>query len=132
MNSILFGNGLNRLSEGCKSWGDLLQLISEDKYEERIPLTLQYEATEVDILNLIKELKSYPPNVFYETLASLQVEHYLTTNYDYSFKKSFNSITTQHKYHASERYGIRRHTELICNGQTKNIWHIHGEIENPL
>lgn len=42
--SILFGNGLNLLSEGIPSWDDLLKEIAKESLDSHIPNTLKYEA----------------------------------------------------------------------------------------
>ena len=42
--SILFGNGLNRLSKDNPSWEELLEEIAKGKIEKNIPNTLRYEA----------------------------------------------------------------------------------------
>ena len=44
MQSILFGNGLNRLTKGNPSWENLLDAIAKENLEEDIPNTLRYEA----------------------------------------------------------------------------------------
>lgn len=42
--SILFGNGLNRLTDGNPSWDDLLKDIAKEDIDKNIPNTLRYEA----------------------------------------------------------------------------------------
>ena len=42
--SILYGNGLNLLSEGCPTWNALIESISNVTFEDDIPNTLKYEA----------------------------------------------------------------------------------------
>ncbi len=42
--SILFGNGFNRLTKSNPSWEDLLEEIAKGKIEKNIPNTLRYEA----------------------------------------------------------------------------------------
>lgn len=39
-NSVFFGNGFNRLSEGSKSWSDLLESIADGKVINGITNTL--------------------------------------------------------------------------------------------
>lgn len=46
MDAILFGNGFNMLSDGCPSWKELLNSISDKNHApilDGIPPTLQYE-----------------------------------------------------------------------------------------
>lgn len=42
--SILFGNGLNRLTDGNPSWDDLMKDIAKEDIDKNIPNTLRYEA----------------------------------------------------------------------------------------
>ena len=44
MQTVLFGNGLNLLTQGNPSWKDLLASIAKENLEDNIPNTLQYEA----------------------------------------------------------------------------------------
>ena len=44
MQTVLFGNGLNRLTHGNPSWEDLLASIAKENLENDIPNTLRYEA----------------------------------------------------------------------------------------
>lgn len=43
MQSILFGNGFNRLTKGNPSWDELLDRLAKDKLGEKIPNTLKFE-----------------------------------------------------------------------------------------
>lgn len=40
---LLYGNGLNRLTEGNPSWNDLLKDISDVEIDKNIPNTFKYE-----------------------------------------------------------------------------------------
>ena len=42
--SILFGNGINRLSKGVQSWDDMIKSISKNELDKNIPNPLKYEA----------------------------------------------------------------------------------------
>lgn len=44
LQSVLFGNGFNLLTNGTPSWEALLEDISKDPLDKRIPNTLKYEA----------------------------------------------------------------------------------------
>lgn len=58
MQSILFGNGLNRLTKGNPSWEDLLDDIAKENLEKDIPNTLRYEAI------IVKQPYKEPPVQF--------------------------------------------------------------------
>ena len=42
--SVLLGNGFNRLTKGNPSWEELLEEIAKGKIDKNIPNTLRYEA----------------------------------------------------------------------------------------
>lgn len=144
MNTILFGNGLNMLTDGNASWSDLVSIIDTAKNEERIPFTLQFEAKLSDSIksykianheilsNITKSLRKYKTNSIYERLASLGVDHYITTNYDFTMKKTLSILGygNPHK-EGGDMYSIRRHLCLEKSGHDTCIWHIHGEIDAP-
>ena len=89
MNTILFGNGLNRLN-GTTSWEKLVHGIDDGSDKTSIPNTLQYEAkimrlpykkyesfvknSESLLKNTIAtEMRNYKSNEVYAKLASLVV-----------------------------------------------------------
>lgn len=144
-NVILYGNGLNLLSNDL-SWKDLLSKISSSELIEEIPYTMLYESIILDydyykhipivtkdnyILttadnkelhvidkpreevikeNIKNELKKLKPNFVYDRLGKLDVEHYITTNYD----KTLHSVLKSHKFDIIEKnnsestYSIKR------------------------
>lgn len=44
LQSILYGNGINRLTKGMPSWDQLIREISDGELEDKIPNPLKYEA----------------------------------------------------------------------------------------
>ena len=42
--SILYGNGINRLTRGMPSWDQLIKELSDVELDENIPNPLKYEA----------------------------------------------------------------------------------------
>lgn len=147
MNSILFGNGLNLLSENCPSWKELLSDIScKDNAPilEGIPPTLQYEQVylstsasfsrltnkteEATLKNEVKSrLRKLHSNDYYERLRTMNVNVYLTTNYDHAFyDNDENSIVD---YDGTEKiYSIRRWKHLRVGSKEALIYNIHGDI----
>jgi len=145
-NTVLFGNGINRLSDDAVSWNDLLDKIKGvNKFENgNLPNTMVYErvfmekhipehsqkADEVDIKNTIADaMKSQGSNEVFEKLVSLDINNYLTTNYDYAFEKALK-INAQ-KLSTEDIYSLRRKREYNLNKNVKYLWSIHGEIEHP-
>ena len=144
---LLLGNGINRLSNEY-SWSDLLdELIKATgkseviTYREEKPFTLLYEEIYLrtlkhlqckeirlkkKIANLV--LSKFTPNEFHTKFLNLNVEHILTTNYDYNLERSsYNdhgkaaNVLTERKYNLFRRRNVN----------DRYIWHIHGEADAP-
>lgn len=145
-NTVLFGNGINRVSHNAVSWDDLLDTIKGSNVFDNgnLPNTMVYErifmqqheaiksqkADELKIKNQIAEaMQSQGSNEIFELLASLDVEHYLTTNYDYAFEKTLSSLPE--KLSTEEVYSIRRKRKYSTSSGIKYLWNVHGEIEHP-
>ena len=146
-NILLLGNGINRLSNEY-SWSDLLDDLISDiggseaiRYKEAKPFTLLYEEiysralkqlqrTEIRIKQKIADLvlDKFTPNEFHTGFLSLDVEHILTTNYDYNLERAVSkasgnvaNVLRETKYNLFRRRAV--------NGTY--IWHVHGEAEVP-
>ncbi len=156
-NSIFFGNGLNRISKGSKSWDELLSNITSGHVIKDIPYTLQYEdiylANKINRIDIPAKLSKhtyeykvkyciseivnkFSPNSIFERLASTQVESYITTNYDLTLEKQFEQNSFEENKNGSDIseqiYSIRRHHSFIDPSESrKNIWYIHGEAKYP-
>ena len=144
---LLLGNGINRLSNEY-SWSDLLdELIKATgkseviTYREEKPFTLLYEEIYLRTLKHLQSkeirlkekianlvLSKFTPNEFHTKFLNLNVEHILTTNYDYNLERSsYNdhgkaaNVLTERKYNLFRRRNV--------NG--RYIWHIHGEADAP-
>lgn len=146
-NAILFGNGFNLLSKGCPSWHDLLIGISDKgniPILEEIPPTLQYEQVylspsstfsdlsheneETKLKDAVKRrLVKLSTNAFYESLKSLDVNLFLTTNYDHAFYD--NNLKKIREYDNTEKlYSIRRWKSICDDGKNICLYSIHGDI----
>jgi len=143
-NTVLFGNGINRLSHNAVSWNDLLDKIKGTNTFSNgaLPNTMVYErifmeqhvakksqkADELKIKDSIAEaMLSQDSNEIFELLASLDVDNYLTTNYDYAFEKALSILPD--KLSTEDIYSLRRKRKYITNSGEKYLWNIHGEIE---
>ena len=157
-NSLLFGNGINRLTENSVSWNTLLeQLKGNKKFDNgELPYTMIYERVllendknkslkidevEYDIKREIsKQLFEQKTNRFYSKLIDLEFDNYLTTNYENTFENTINNnyfFQNEKKggfieYNRTEKiYSIRRYSKFIWNKRKAKLWKIHGEIANP-
>ena len=152
-NTLFYGNGLNRLNSNNISWESILDEIREipKKHLEKLPNTLIYEGIILDnwkknkdILEneyLIKDkiatlLETIESNNIYEMMYDLNIQHYITTNYDYAFideiiKRDDINLPI-HEYSTEDVYSIRRLKRISNRRELKrNIWQIHGEIRKP-
>lgn len=158
-NVVLFGNGLNLLSNDL-SWHDLLDKILHKGLEGKatsvcipsaLPNTLQYdfilfnsdnvgksivEERQLDLKKCIAEnVKDFDTNDIYKILGKLKVDTYLTTNYDHTLDDSLRHIgyvLDLSKSNKQEKlYNIRRSRAFSKSGDTKIIYPIHGDIDNP-
>lgn len=85
--------------------------------------------------NKIKfELENFTSNFAYERLSRLNVEHFITTNYDNTLYNLFCSkgYIKGISNNTESLYSIRRRFGLQCDNIThKYIWPIHGTIHYP-
>lgn len=152
-NTILFGNGFNRLNNVGISWEDILKDLKESKFENGdLPYTMIYEKALIDNsisitnsfmdyefeikLKLSDLMSKMIPNEMYDDMISLNLKNYLTTNYDYCLNQVLlkNKSLSQINKSTEDIYSIRRKTSLIDqnNEEVCQIWNIHGEIDNPV
>lgn len=155
-NCILFGNGLNYLSDNHVGWEELLKKIKGiDSFENTfLPNTMIYERallsrchyesdkSSKNVRNIESDLKSEIANLLmkqkgnsiYNELSNLNIDNYITTNYDYAFEDSIklsDKVGTVH-YDNEKIYSIRRHKEFSLSASARKItlWHMHGELNN--
>ncbi len=152
-NTIIFGNGINRLSAKNISWGHLLDVIKGSRKfnDALLPNTMIYERiilerpdthddvlyNEFEVKKEISELmKNIEPTEIYSELFKLNAQNYLTTNYDYAFIDSIKDLKEVvlpiYEYSTEDVYSIRRLKRIPnTNQHTKYFWQIHGEIRKP-
>ncbi|MBD1432362.1 hypothetical protein H8B06_05960 [Sphingobacterium sp. DN00404] len=145
--TLLFGNGINYLSENFISWKELLEIIKgENLFENgKLPNTMIYERgiignpVSFDTLSkkegfikeqIAKRLSTHPTNKYYFDFFRLGFQNYLTTNYDYTF---INSLKEEISFEITEKstegvYSVRRKKTIVTENKEFDIWHIHGEI----
>ena len=151
-NTILFGNGFNRLNNNGISWEDILNDLKNDKFVNGdLPYTMIYEKALLDNSSSfqnefiefeysVKEklaglMKNIKPSSIYKDLINLNLKNYLTTNYDYCLNNVFlgSSQLKQINQSSEEIYSIRRKTLIndYSDNEISAIWNIHGEIDKP-
>lgn len=147
--SLLIGNGINNIIIG-NSWFDVLNSLGKT-YEIKIdtngkPFPLAYEEIYFNISNknvngfseskikdsIASKIKLIQPNEIHEKILELECNNILTTNYDLAFEYCLdNSIRSEDLKNEGvikeSKYNIFRHHKI----KNKNIWHIHGALNNP-
>lgn len=150
--TLLFGNGINR-TEGCASWDKILgdvfsgeeQLALEEQDGEKIPATLVYESLLAwEKKSRQKHTEEYRAKqafvskidssngALFNTIANLNFDEYMTTNYDYSLEeclmeRGYSMEKEKNSSLRSSRFSLQR--KVVCKKDNREIkvWHIHGE-----
>ena len=98
-------------------------------------LWVRDKPVEEEIKNQIKEeLEEFTDNFAYDQLSRLNIEHYITTNYDQTLYNRLCNIGYQkgESNNTESLYSIRRKFGLQNkDGECKYIWPIHGTIQHP-
>lgn len=144
--AILLGNGINLLTEGT-TWAGLLNHIAQAKKvvveinnNKTFPMIFEEIVfrSKGDFYKNLRSIKEHIanqylntiPNNFHHEVMKLNVKDYLTTNYDYSLEKVFDSyFSISSRTNKEWKYSLFRKNTF---NQNKNIWHIHGEINNGI
>lgn len=146
---ILFiGNGLNRVSNQGTAWDSSLDQLAgtpetqdrdEGKIRKEKPFTLWFEElrNRSDRTNLKQTfaneiLSKLEHNDLHKQVMSLDMQHILTTNYDYNLEKSLESERSFQKGYSSSSTAKETHYSLFRRKSvgSKYVWHIHGELAN--
>jgi len=145
---LFLGNGIHRLSHG-PSWEDLIIRfanaleLKDRNYELDLekPFPLLYEELTLSCKGgrkiaedlFKKEVQKFSddltPNEIHKKVLDLNLNHYMTTNYDLVFEKTvLNSDSPKNQGLVGEkRYSLFRRFDL----DNRYFWHIHGEVSNP-
>ncbi len=159
LQSILIGNGLHQLHDNGFSWNKLLETpLKEDSTWSLIPnihkfeynvfkkdvsyskhVDKVYEKEKKRIIENIEKLnskfgdKTYPSE--YDTLISMEFDHYMTTNYDNALEDAIvgngYSKDEVHSDTSENRYNIRRKKAFKKGNKNCTFWQIHGEMSKP-
>jgi hypothetical protein len=137
--AILFGNGLNRVTNNNISWENILLDLDQNarsSIPKNVPYTMIYERVlrdgahgdeEAYKSRIAQKLLSLETNELYVELARLKARHYLTTNYDYCLEKALEATTIERS--TEDIYSLRRRREVTSKFGIFDFWHIHGEAE---
>lgn len=158
--TILFGNGINRLSTGDFEWLQLLETVNRRRtvtntnisyshiYEdllvngahndmpESLDITDRESTLKKSISECIRNLSASDATIaMYRRLFALPVDYFLTTNYDYIYEKALNSLDyvcdVKHS-DASERiYSLHRKRVFNNGHKSISVWPVHGELQAP-
>lgn len=155
METILFGNGINRLAQNSKSWDELLCGLTrtDQKPISGIPNTLQYEDLllsdeKIDFMNpnlpmnkreeilkdmICQEVRKANPTEIHKRLAGMDFDHYLTTNYDYCIDKSLSEVgyrkDSRRSCSVEIMHSLFRKRVFLRDCREKAVWSIHGEAD---
>lgn len=153
METILFGNGINRLAQNSKSWDELLCGLTKQGQRpiSGIPNTLQYEDLllsdeKIDFKDpnlpmnkreeilkdmICQEVRKANPTEIHKRLAMMDFDHYLTTNYDYCMDKSLEEVgyrkDSRRSCSVEIMHSLFRKRIFRRDCREKSVWSIHGE-----
>lgn len=151
VSKVLFvGNGVNRI-ESNYSWKELLEDLKSMIGKQEIilngrkPFPMLYEEIyfrakknnnveeETIFEYIVEKMKGLEPNPIHQQIMNLNIEHIITTNYDYALEKVFTkriedikSVSTSQSGSPETIYRITTKNVLM----DKHIWHVHGELKN--
>ena len=168
MNTILYGNGFNRLND-VNSWESIVHVIDDSGDNCKVPNTLQYEGKVLSVpfeqdaklvtkdgeifrtsdnkilmvreksetlikQKIIEQMNTYKSNDLFDKLLGLNIDHYITTNYDNVADKALQSLKYKENLWERDRsesiFSIHRKRCYQNAKSTKYLWKIHGELSN--
>lgn len=142
--TILYGNGLNRLSN-APSWDQVMIHLdptwgSKNISSHNVPNTIQYDQIDINSSNsfLLFQLcdifnvnNKWQNKVYYE-LSKRSDVNYITTNYDLTLESYFQTElynALRSKEGGEIKYNVLTYYKAMA--VNKKIWHIHGDIKRP-
>lgn len=145
--TILFGNGINRISSDTCSWSNILNGRVDERLIE-IPNTLQYESSYLNEFmgnsstsnetlfkaKILERIKSDFSNKIYEKLADLPIKYFITTNYNTTLDNVLISRGFRLELDTKRLekiYSIRRKHRFTKGADAIEVWYAHGEVSNP-
>lgn len=147
-NSLLIGNGFNRINQDNVNWKKLLDSIVKDKDTmSDLPNIINYEYLLLEKNeggkaqygekkvkeHIAKELVAMKSSHLYDQICELDVQNIMTTNYDYVLDDTLREKYDLVDRHFREKiYSIQRKKQYLqSNKKMLTVWNIHGEIDYP-
>lgn len=156
--TILFGNGINRVCNDNLEWGNVLERINkgtiprDEDGQCSIPYTFLYEdiiINRVDthlssngfsfieqdikqvVIDYLCEVQTHSNNSLYDQLFDIPANYYLTTNYDTVYSNALNNkgFTRIAQNNNELAYNMRRWRQWKNARRKIQIWPIHGTID---
>lgn len=97
-------------------------------------LTARAESEIVIKQEIANQMKTYTSNDLFDKLLRLDVEHYITTNYDYVADETLQRMSYMEdpleRDKSESSFSIHRKKCYINNHEKKYLWKIHGELSN--
>lgn len=154
--TILFGNGINRLSGNDFEWGNLLKkVLKVDAFiSEGVPYTHQFEDIYLNgkcdtnkllarsqnkkldykvkeaLSQMLKDSKFEESAKIYKQMSDLKADYYMTTNYDGMFERTLidNGYNCTRESVSSDYINIHRRITYKLKGRHNIVfWPIHGD-----
>jgi hypothetical protein len=145
--AILLGNGLNNLTPSYR-WDELLKKIDNTinlanksytlAFEEIVLNRVKSNPTNENYKKILRDIKKQigehcqdiTPGEIHQQLNNIKnISTYLTTNYDYAIEKMFNKQFSPPSNRPKDK-GYKYSLDRVHKVNGKDIWHIHGEINN--
>ena len=141
--TILYGNGLNRIS-GAPSWKEMMEQLNLEcklnlEISNSIPYSIQYDHLVLEsnykenVLDKLCQIMSRNwDNKLYHIIAERKDVNYITTNYDFTLEDWMSQRYASFYDETPKRY------ETVYNVRSfkmptegVKVWHIHGDINRP-
>ena len=153
-NSILYGNGLNRMTVEDPSWEELLQSVCKEgtaPLDNTVPNAMKCEEifladktdpagtnrlySKSEMFKVKKKIadasKLVTGNPYYDRLAHLDVVEYMTTNCDAALNHMLEKYGMQLKGFNSEEILYSTCRNCTYGDPLKRIWNLHGFAKSP-
>lgn len=154
--ALMIGNGFNRTYH-MKSWKNLIDTLrregtADNAALDSLPLTMQivlasddhvYDSMEV-VAEYMRSFQLTEPHIrLLNRIMEIPVGTILTTNYSYELEKVLSGSTGYWKENPYRRYAyacrsrttsrfLHRYSHVPGDrGEGRDIWHIHGEVDQP-
>ena len=141
--TILYGNGLNRIS-GAPSWKEMMEQLNlkcnlQLEVSNFVPYSIQYDHLvlksdykEMVLNELCQIMDQNWDNKLYHIIAERKDTNYITTNYDFTLEdwmsQRYASFYDETSKRSETVYNVRSY-HMPTEGV--KIWHIHGDINRP-